>query len=276
MFIGFILSLVLIPETFVKKERNEEYSLVSERESLLSEDGQASSEASYPEINNPLGKIRSALQWTRSNLHVLLIVSAFFVTQLGGQAVLVLLQYASRKFYWEYDKASFLVSVRSGMSLLVLAALVPALSRLFELRLKMNTFVKDKRITQISGMFLISGSLTTFLATVPAVIVLGQVCIGLGYAFLVSARSLATSMVKQEHLGALYTGIAAVTYSGMLIGGPLMAESFSWGMKLGDFWMGLPFLLSASFFSIALFVISIAGVSNMGPNDVDDARSPAS
>lgn len=117
---------------------------------------------------------------------------------------------------------------------------------------------KDKRLAQLSSIFLVVGAGTIFLATSWRAMVAGQVLSALGAAFLIPVRSVATSMVAQEHFAALYTGISVMTYAGMLTGGPLFASTFRWGMRLGDFWTGMPYLVAAGFFILALLAVSTA------------------
>lgn len=77
-------------------------------------------------------------------------------------------------------------------------------------------------------------------------------------------RSLTTSMVEQNHLATLYTVIEVLTNGGMIIGHPLLAASFGWGMQLGEFWIGLPFLIAAGCFLLALLAVSTAPVKDKG------------
>lgn len=131
------------------------------------------------------------------------------------------------------DQASFLISARAAVSLLVVTAIVPALSYLFLERLQAAVTVKDKRLTQISGMFLVIGSSTKSLAPTAVMLVLSRVLFALSFAFKITARNFITSLAEPKRLGALYTVIAAISHAGILVGSPLLAASFSWGMRLG-------------------------------------------
>lgn len=76
-------------------------------------------------------------------------------------------------------------------------------------------------------------------------------------------------MAEQEHLGALYGAIAVFTYCGILAGGPLLALTFSWGMRIGGMWMGLPFLVAAGLFSFALMAVSFARLRDVEATDTN-------
>lgn len=92
----------------------------------------------------------------------------------------------------------------------------------------------------------------------------------MGDVFVLPVRSVATSLVEQNHLATLYTAIEVVTYGGIFVGGPLLASAFRWGMRLGDFWMGLPFLLAAGFFLLALLAV-VVGAARSGGKPPEDA-----
>ena len=69
-------------------------------------------------------------------------------------------------------------------------------------------------------------------------------------------------MVEKDNLGLLYTAITVLTYSGVLVGGPLFASMFQLGMQLGDPWVGLPYFVSGVSFLLALIAISAGIVGN--------------
>lgn len=116
----------------------------------------------------------------------------------------------------------------------------------------------DKYITLISGMSLVVGCIFIFLAASSFILILGQILFAIGFAFTVTARSLLTAMVDQRHLGLVFTSVTAVTYAGLIAGGPLLATAFQWGLSLGRFWVGLPFLVTAILFSLATLAVFTA------------------
>jgi hypothetical protein len=89
-------------------------------------------------------------------------------------------------------------------------------------------------------------------------LVLGQVLCSMGLAFIVPARSIVTSMVDKKHLAALYTTMSVLIYGGLLTGGPLFATAFSWGLEMGGFWLGTPFLVASGCFALASLAVSTA------------------
>lgn len=154
-------------------------------------------------------------------------------------------------------QASYLLSLRAGVILVVLAVGIPVLSGFMLRYLHLHETVKDKRIAQVSGCFLVAGAAAIFFASSSIPLISGQILFCLGHAFAVPARSLVASMVEQDHLGAVFTLISVMTYIGLLAGGPILAAMFKWGMTLGNFWMGMPFLVSGICFSFALLSVSL-------------------
>jgi len=60
-------------------------------------------------LREGLSQLSHAAQWVRRNLNILLVLSSFFVAQLGRQAVTILLQYATKKFTWTYSQVDTLI-----------------------------------------------------------------------------------------------------------------------------------------------------------------------
>jgi MFS family permease len=113
----------------------------------------------------------------------------------------------------------------------------------------------DHVMSKGSGILSVIGFIAVSIAPTPAILIAGQVILSIGTAFAVTMRSLATSLVLPDHVGTLYSAIAIVQGLGVLISGPLFANLFRLGMHLGNAWLGLPFLLAALFFVIAVAVV---------------------
>lgn len=93
---------------------------------------------------------------------------------------------------------------------------------------------------------------------------IGLMAVALGSPIHLTARSLITSLVLPDQVGVLYTSLAVVQSVGILIAGPLFANTFRWGMKLGETWLGLPFFAASVMYLLAFLLI----------NGVDLSRRP--
>lgn len=142
--------------------------------------------------------------------------------------------------------------------MLVLAVLLPALSRYLLQHWHLHTLAKDKKIAQFCGILLAVGSGVVFLATSWVPLVAGDVLASLGASFSVPVRSLITSLVKKDELAAMYTTLSVLTYGGIIFGTPFLTAAFKWGLQSGEFWVGLPFLIAGASFAIATMAVSAA------------------
>ena len=134
----------------------------------------------------------------------------------------------------------------SGLVNLALTAiLMPMADTYVTQRFRVPAFVKDLRFSQMSGILLFLGFAVMGIAPNVPVLGLGLIISALGSSFLLTLRSSMTSFVPATSVGLLYTTTSVAQGIGTLISGPLLAESFKWGMRHGGFWLGLPYLLSS-------------------------------
>ena len=253
--VGTALALC-IPETLELSKQNEQTDVNQADAISESADEPIHRPALPSRLLSEFSKLRQSTTELSKNLNVILILVVFFVSYLGRQALMLILQFASKRYHWSIAEASYLMSLRGSVNLLVLLVLLPATSAFLESRPSFNAATKDKRLTQVSLFLLFCGFLLVFLAFRPVLIFIGLIVFALGSSFAVTARSLIAALVKKEALGTVFTAIAVVTSGGMLIAGPLLANTFRWGMCLGDFWMGLPFLVASLLYIVALLSVS--------------------
>ncbi|KAJ5114323.1 hypothetical protein NUU61_000082 [Penicillium alfredii] len=200
-------------------------------------------------------EFKQSTQFIWRDWNMCLMVVVLFVTVLSKQSTNVLLQYVSKRFDWSLARASLLISLRGSFTLANYLILMPALSFLAARYLGLHGKWRDYRLTQGSGALSAMGFAAMSLAPAPAVLIGGLVILSLGAAFLVTARSLATSLVRPDQVGTLYSAIAIAQAAGMLVAGPLFANLFRLGMHMGSVWMGLPFLQAAAFYAAATVAI---------------------
>ncbi|KJK78447.1 hypothetical protein H634G_06145 [Metarhizium anisopliae BRIP 53293] len=253
MISGFIAAVILVPGDWPSEPAHS-----IERQGLLQDESPGvHSKAQWFSWTGIRSSTSQIAGWTASNSRLVPLVLSFFVFQLGEQAGLtLLLQYAAKRLDWTLSKASFLISVRAGVNMSALVVLVPAVSAILLTTYHLSVMQKDKCIAQASGLLLVLGCLVVFQATSAISMVGGLVLISVGDVFAIPVRSLTTGLVDSTHLGVLYTVIEVMTQSGLFIGQPMLAETFRWGLKLGGFWIGMPFLFAAVFFTLALIAVS--------------------
>ncbi|RYP37115.1 hypothetical protein DL767_003069 [Monosporascus sp. MG133] len=126
---------------------------------------------------------------------VIMLLFVFFLACFGAQALQLLLQYASKKFGWGYGKASLLMSLRSSFHLALATILMPLIDTWISRRWGVPADQKDMTLSQFSGVLLVLGHLTLFLANGPPALCFGLVTTALGSSFLVTLRSTMTALV---------------------------------------------------------------------------------
>ncbi|KAJ5581546.1 hypothetical protein N7535_000166 [Penicillium sp. DV-2018c] len=191
--------------------------------------------------------------WTDSNICLMVLV--LFVTVMSRQCTNLLLQFVSKKFDWSISRASLLISLRGIFSLATYLLIMPALTYLAAKYLDVHGKYSDHLMSKGSGVLSIIGFTAIFLAPTPAVLIGGLIILSIGSAFIITTRSLATSLVRPDHVGTLYSAIAIAQGLGTVVSGPLFAKLFQLGMHLGNVWLGLPFLQAAIFFGVAVIAV---------------------
>ncbi|KAJ9244771.1 hypothetical protein DTO169E5_1592 [Paecilomyces variotii] len=195
-------------------------------------------------IRGKMRDLRDSTRFIMGSPAVAVCLFALFITSISKQSTSLLLQYTSKRFHWSIANSSLLISMRGLVTLANFLLLMPALSAFSTRYLHLPGKLKDLRISQ-GGSF-ISALGFFVIATAPsrAILILGIVLISLGAAFAVTCRSFATSLVRPDQVGTLYSSVAAATSFGMVVSGPFLAYAFRLGLHLGPMWFGLPFLIA--------------------------------
>jgi len=153
------------------------------------------------------------------------------------------------------SQATFLVTIRGAVSIVVILFLIPLISRLLATKTSMSPLTRDLRTTQVSAVLLTAGMLGVGLS--PSIPFLGSalVVVALGSPAFVGLRCVLTHLVPANNLGTLYTAMGVVVNVGIMVTGPFFAATFKAGMQIGL--TGLPFVLVGGLmglFAIAVFV----------------------
>ncbi|ATY60309.1 MFS multidrug [Cordyceps militaris] len=226
---------------------------------INSENGSATSSLDHQQKPAVSKRTRGFGPWLSKDVFLMLV--AFFCCQLSRQFSSVLLQFSSFKFHWDYAKASYLLPLRAGINLVVLFYVVPKLLQYLTGKRGLVQWKADKYVTFISSVCLTIGSILIFLSSHPLGAVIGQSFIALGFTFTVTARSLLTAMVEPRYVSLLYTSVTSVTYAGLVVGGPVFAAAFQWGLKIGGIWIGMPFLVTTALFLIITVIVYVVRVN---------------
>ena len=150
-----------------------------------------------------------------------------------------------------------MVTLRAAVDLALLSVGLPLFNRLLVRRHTQSAYAKDLLISRLSVAFFAIGSLAISFAPVVSLVAPGIIIFALGSGFSPAARSLATSFIRQDEAGLLYTALALAQTIGGLTAGPLLSLSFEWSINhLGHEWTGIPFAIVAGLFACGFLSIS--------------------
>ncbi|KAG7115307.1 MFS efflux pump atnC like protein [Verticillium longisporum] len=158
-------------------------------------------------------------------------------------------QYISKHFAWSLAQTTYVHSPLALCHLLVLVAL-PRLSAYLLAprggRLGLTSFTKDLLLTRISYGVLAGSSVLQALSPSVVPFLLTYALGMLGSATAPLTRAITTAFAeRKEHTSRLYALCSIVDTLGSFIGGPVLAWSFSVGMRWGGVLRGLPWLYLA-------------------------------
>jgi len=183
-----------------------------------------------------------------------LLLSLVFVV-LGKFVLELILQYATGRYGWTWDKAAILVTIRSASTLLLLAVLLPGISWLCVNTLNMTSMAKDLWLARISGIVQTLGALLVALSVNGSMLMASLVVFAGGGGLAPLVRSLANALVEEHHVGILNSLVGFLDMIGIMVAGPILAAAMKLGFEWGGAWIGLPFMVSAFLFGISTFIV---------------------
>lgn len=146
------------------------------------------------------------------------------------------------------------VSARSIASLLLLTIVLPMLGNI----LMQKGFIppsKDLAMARLSVIVFAMGSLLVGVAGTRILASVGIILMACGAGFSVLARSIISSLIAKERVGLLYSFISVIENIASIAAGPLLSQLFSLGLYWGGAWIGLPFIMTAIFYTIAFLIL---------------------
>ena len=214
---------------------------------------------------SPEAPLTAALTHTLTTLHFLfwthklvgLLLLSLALEILGRTTVLLLLQYAAKRYHMAYSEAALLDSVVALTSLVLLLVILPGTSQVLLEKVGLSPREKDLRLAQASAVVAAVGVMVMGLAGTRAVLVVGVVIMAFGGGFTFMIRGLMTSLVGGHEIALMYTSIAFVETFSTLVSGPVWAGLFNVGLGWGDEWAGLPFVVGGWILIAAAVLVGV-------------------
>lgn len=165
-----------------------------------------------------------------------------------------------------------MLSFRAATSLVALTVFVPGANMVLLRVLQLPAHWADLWLARGSIILTTLSFLTMGIAAHPALLILGLLIFNLGTGYSAAMRSVAIHVVggqSSPDVGRLFAVIAIVESVGIMIAGPALAAIYEWGIELGEPWIGIPFLATASALAAIAFVTFIISVKDKPTSIVD-------
>jgi len=203
-----------------------------------------------------------------SSVALLLLISTFLAKALMRQAIDLFLQYFSVRFGWSLSHTGFLLSLRAGVDVLVLLAVLPYISSALLRIFKLNGAYNDLALAKMSSLCLIFGAVIIGGSPSKYGAIAGLVVYTFGTGFWSLVLSMATALVPASQIASLYATISVVDQLGAFVAGPTIAGIFGLGLNKGGAWIGLPYYAVAT-----MITISSSGLWYIKFQDKDDVTT---
>ncbi|KAI1371182.1 MFS general substrate transporter [Hypoxylon crocopeplum] len=214
-------------------------------------------DAAKSHIKHRLRDAGRSLQMLKQRSMALILLTFMLIYLMGiGTAGPTFLQYFSTRFHRRLEDAGYVLAIKGGLTILVMAVVLPALSKLLSSPtspIRLSSFRRDLILAQASAAFSFIGFLAL---TGPDVgyVIAGLMVLTLGSGLGPLCRSLLINFAEPGQTSQLFTVVSIIETIGSLTGGPVLAWTFSTGMHLQGFWAALPFI----FLSVLSFLSLVA------------------
>ncbi|KAI1940411.1 hypothetical protein LOZ58_003201 [Ophidiomyces ophidiicola] len=172
---------------------------------------------------------------------IVIVLSAFFLSVIGRKQIDILLLYVSTKYSIRLSDAAFVHSVFAASNIALLLVILPVASKYLTKTLSFSTNAKDLYLSKMSVILLTIGCFALGLSPSIATMIIGLIIYTLGCGFIPLCLSLISTLVEPHHAARLYSIVSLISMAGALVGGPVLAALFNWGLSIGSKWTGLPF-----------------------------------
>lgn len=187
-----------------------------------------------------------------------LILASLVFTTMGKTFTTVLAQYVSRRLKWTWRDTSLLGSLQSGITLATTSLIVPFFDHLLRNRWSWTLFSKDMILAKSSLIFMVIGYSGIGLAATSGLLITFVAVASLSKGHEYIMRSLLAQSAGEANVAVVFTTMSVLESCGSIVSGPLLAASFRFGLRQGEFWIGFPFFMAALLVFTGLCLVSAA------------------
>lgn len=243
------LLTLLVPET-LPESNNAEPSICDD---LMTTPAESESESTnslkvswFARMSSNAKSHLTSLAFISKSPNLVALLAAVLLDSFNGSVPYFVVQYTSAKFDAPISQAGLLITIKAIVTMVALLALVPVVGqRLFQDRLGLDARTRDLWLSRLTITCAPVGFFIIVIAPNFAVAGIGLIFTALATGCVNLIRSVATDMIEAGQVSQLYGVMNAIQTSGGLISGPLLAELFAAGLRMGGAWVALPFALCA-------------------------------
>ncbi|KGQ10443.1 DNA-directed RNA polymerases I, II, and III subuni t RPABC2 [Beauveria bassiana D1-5] len=142
-------------------------------------------------------------------------------------------QYAAKRFGWTMAETSFLDSIKGTVSIILTAAILPAISQVLLAKFRLPPIIKDWWMAIGSLCMAVIGSACLTAAGSSGVFIASLVVQQLGGGYEFAFRSMTSEMVDSSHIAMLFTAHSVFQLASEAGAGPVLATVFRMGLDVG-------------------------------------------
>ena len=188
-----------------------------------------------------LAQFKQASSFVFDDWRVPATIAPFLLHMLVGTIGGLLLQYMSKRYGLTFADVTLLMTIRTGVIVLLLFIVLPYISTLIMRRYDLSGARKDLYLVRASLIFVVIGWILVGLSPNILTVSISIATASIGQGFPLLLRSFLTTLVPAHHIARVYSIVSIVDTLGIMIGSPLLAGMFKRGLALGGSWIGLPF-----------------------------------
>lgn len=185
--------------------------------------------------------IRSSVAFLLNDWRVPLLMTSHLVRIVPISSAALILQYLSKRYELTFASATLLLSTRNGLIIVILLTVLPMLSHHLTRKGGLTVQQKDVYLARASQLCSAVGWILVAFAPDVVTVAGGLLITALGIATYLCTQSLIASLVSKAEIAKAYSTISLVDTVGSMLCGPVMAELFKVGLRLGGVWVGLPY-----------------------------------
>ncbi|KAK9784882.1 putative Major facilitator superfamily transporter [Seiridium cardinale] len=218
-------------------------------------------------LSHSLEELKDSLSMLKSRSVVLLMLANVTTMPVIYCTLQFLSQFVSKRYHIKLADTGFIQGSYGAVHVLIILVVIPYLSAL-AMRPTSPRWIrmadeKQRDLTFVRWSFvaLTLGSLLMAFSPALPVFICGLFILGFGSGTGSYVSSILASFVDKEHRTRMFSLLGVMQIVGSLYAMPMLAGLFTVGMKLGGFWIGLPYLGVAAQCAVAIVLVAFVTLS---------------